>query len=110
MLPTRPVNNDFIAKRIYVKEVANTQGFEMFPSYPNPTNAISTVKYNLDFASDVQFEIRDITGKVVFSQDMGTQAPGMNSITVDASEYAAGAYTYTLTVNGERATDRLLVK
>ena len=41
---------------------------------------------------------------------MGTQAPGMNSITVDASEYAAGAYTYTLTVNGERATDRLLVK
>ena len=93
-----------------VNEVASTQGFEMFPSYPNPTNAISTVKYNLDFASDVQFEIRDITGKVVFSQDMGTQAPGMNSITVDASEYAAGAYTYTLTVNGERSTDRLLVK
>ena len=58
----------------------------MFPSYPNPTNAISTVKFNLDLASDVQFEIRDITGKVVFSQDMGTTAPGMNSIIVDASD------------------------
>ena len=93
-----------------VNELANTQGFQMFPSYPNPTNAISTIKLNLDLASDVQFEIRDITGKVVFSQDMGTTAPGMNSIIVDASTYAAGSYTYTLTVNGERATDRLLIK
>ena len=93
-----------------VNEVANTQGFEMFPSFPNPTNAVTTVKFNLDNASDVSFEMHDITGKVVYSLDMGTQAPGMNSITVDASGFAAGAYTYTLTVNGERATDRLMVK
>ena len=93
-----------------VNEVANTQGFEMFPSFPNPTNAVTTVKFNLDNASDVSFEMHDITGKVVYSLDMGTQAPGMNSITVDASDFAAGAYTYTLTVNGERATDRLMVK
>ena len=54
--------------------------------------------------------MRDITGKIVYSLDMGTQAAGMNNITIDATDFAAGAYTYTLTVNGERATDRLLVK
>jgi hypothetical protein len=93
-----------------VADLGNTQGFEMFPSYPNPTNSTTTIQFNIDNASDVMFEMRDITGKVVYSLDMGTQAPGMNNITVDASEFAAGAYTYTLTVNGERATDRLMVK
>jgi hypothetical protein len=93
-----------------VLDQENTQGFKIFPSYPNPTNSITTVKFNLDNASDVQFEILNITGKVVYSLDMGTQAPGMNNITVDASKFASGAYTYTLTVNGERDTDRLMVK
>jgi hypothetical protein len=92
-----------------VADLGNTQGFEMFPSYPNPTNSITKVKFNLDNASDVKFEMLDITGKAVYTLDMGTQAPGMNNITIDASEFAAGAYTYTLTVNGERATDRLMV-
>ena len=71
---------------------------------------MTTVKYNLDRASEVAFEVCDITGKVVYSINMGTQAAGMNNIRIDASQYAAGAYTYTLTVNGERATDRLMVK
>ena len=93
-----------------VSEVNNNLGFEMFPSFPNPTNSVTTVKYNLDRASEVAFEVCDITGKVVYSINMGTQAAGMNNIRIDASQYAAGAYTYTLTVNGERATDRLMVK
>ena len=93
-----------------VADLGNTQGFEMYHSFPNPTNAITTIQFNLDNASDVTFDMRDITGKVVYSLDLGTQSPGINSITVDASEFAAGAYIYTLTVNGERATDRLLVK
>ena len=93
-----------------VSEVHQNNGFELFPSFPNPTNGVTTVKFNLNFASEVTFEMRDISGKVVYSLDMGTRAAGMNNITVDATDFAAGAYTYTLTVNGERATDRLLVK
>ena len=77
----------------------------MFPSFPNPTNGITRVQFSLDRASEVTFEVRDITGKIVFSTDLGTQASGYNSISLDASDY-----TYTLTVNGERATDRLMVK
>jgi len=94
----------------YTGEVSATLGFEMFPSFPNPTNGTSKVQFRLDRASDVTFEVRDIAGKIVYSLDMGTQAPGYNSIAIDASSFAAGAYTYTMTVNGERATDRLMVK
>lgn len=92
------------------EESVNTTGFEMFPSFPNPTNGVTRVQFRLDRAADVNFEVIDITGKVVYTLDMGTQAPGYNSISVDASEFAAGVYTYTLSVDGERSSDRLMVK
>ena len=92
------------------EETVNTSGFEMFPSFPNPTNGVTRVQFRLDHASDVNFDVFDITGKVVYTLDMGTQAPGYNSISLDASEFAAGVYTYTLSVDGERSTDRLMVK
>ena len=92
------------------EETVNTTGFEMFPSFPNPTNGVTRIQFRLDRAADVNFEVIDITGKIVYTLDMGTQAPGYNSISVDASEFAAGVYTYTLSVDGERSTDRLMVK
>ena len=92
------------------EENVSTTGFQMYPSFPNPTNAVTRVQFRLDNASDVTFEVRDIAGKIVYSADMGTQAPGYNSISVDASEFSSGVYTYTLSVDGERATDRLMVK
>jgi len=92
------------------EETVNTTGFEMFPSFPNPTNGVTRIQFRLDRAADVNFEVIDITGKVVYTLDMGTQAPGYNSISVDASEFAAGVYTYTLSVDGQRSTDRLMVK
>jgi len=92
------------------EESVNTTGFEMFPSFPNPTNGVTRVQFRLDRAADVNFEVVDVTGKTVYTLDMGTQAPGYNSISVDASAFAAGVYTYTLSVDGERSTDRLMVK
>ena len=92
------------------EETVNTTGFEMFPSFPNPTNGVTRVQFRLDRPADVNFDVIDITGKIVYTLDMGTQAPGYNSISVDASEFAAGVYTYTLSVDGERSTDRLMVK
>ena len=92
------------------EESVNTTGFEMFPSFPNPTNGVTRVQFRLDRAADVNFEVVDVTGKTVYTLDMGTQAPGYNSLSVDASAFAAGVYTYTLSVDGERSTDRLMVK
>ena len=109
-VPMVRLNLDPNAVNTISEEQVNTTGFQMFPSFPNPTNGITRVQFSLDRASEVTFEVRDITGKIVFSTDLGTQASGYNSISLDASDYAAGAYTYTLTVNGERATDRLMVK
>ena len=85
-------------------------GFELFNSFPNPANESTRINYNLNNPSEVALEVCDLTGKVVYSQDFGTQGAGMNNINLDVSAFAPGAYTYTLTVNGERASNRLMVK
>lgn len=93
-----------------VAEVTAGAGFELYNSFPNPATESARINYNLNNASDVALEVRDLTGKVVYNQDFGTQGAGMNNITLDVSAFAPGAYTYTLTVNGERASNRLMVK
>ena len=109
-VPMVRLNLDPNAVNTISEENVTTTGFQMYPSFPNPTNGVTRVQFRLDRASDVNFEVRDIAGKIVYSVNMGTQAPGYNSISVDASEFASGVYTYTLSVDGERATDRLMVK
>ena len=109
-VPMVRLNLDPNAVNTISEENVSTTGFQMYPSFPNPTNGVTRVQFRLDRASDVNFEVRDIAGKIVYSVNMGTQAPGYNSISVDASEFASGVYTYTLSVDGERATDRLMVK
>lgn len=93
-----------------VAEVAAGQGFELYNSFPNPANESTRITYNLNNPSEVALEVCDLAGKVVLSQDYGTQGSGMNTINLDVTEFAAGAYTYTLSVNGERASNRLMVK
>ena len=109
-VPMVRLNLDPNAVNTIFEEEVNTIGFQMYPSFPNPTDGITRVQFRLDRASHVNFEVRDITGKIVYSVNMGTQASGYNSVLLDASEFASGVYTYTLFVDGERATDRLMVK
>lgn len=93
-----------------VNEAVAGTGFELFNSFPNPANESTRINYNLNNPSEVALEVCDLAGKVVYNQDFGTQGAGMNNITLDVSAFAPGAYTYTLTVNGERASNRLMVK
>ena len=60
--------------------------------------------------ADVAFELRDMTGKLVQNGDRGTQAAGYHSLTLDVSALEAGIYTFTLGVDGARATQRIVVQ
>lgn len=60
--------------------------------YPNPGNGTITINYNLLHASDVKIELKDITGKVVYTADMLNQAEGGHTIKLYASEYSEGVY------------------
>ena len=55
-------------------------------------------------------EIRDLQGKVLETLDLGTLQPGVHNRTVDVTSWAAGSYSYTLVIDGVRATRKLMVK
>jgi hypothetical protein len=92
-----------------VGEVA-TEGFELFPAFPNPASDNTRIQFRLDQASEVTFELRDVTGKLVEVRDLGMQPAGYNSLVVETAALGAGSYTATLVVNGAVSTQKLMVK
>ncbi|MDA0940298.1 MAG: T9SS type A sorting domain-containing protein [Bacteroidetes bacterium] len=91
-------------------DVTQAENVEMFPAYPNPSGDNTNIRYNLNQASEVTFELRDVMGKLVETRDLGTLPAGQNTLTVETSSLGAGSYTATLTVNGARTTQKLMVK
>lgn len=93
---------------VAVNEVS-TEPFQLYPLAPNPAAETTRLQYRLDQAADVTLEVYDMTGKLVQQLNRGTQGAGYHSITLDVSAFDAGVYTTTLSVNGARATERLLI-
>jgi len=72
--------------------------------YPNPANDHITIK--LAGASAAAFEVRDITGKLVYVS--GNVDSGSHMI--NTSNFAAGVYMLTANSNGAKATKKFVVK
>jgi hypothetical protein len=60
--------------------------------YPNPVDDNFTLSYNLTAASDIQVEIRDVTGKVVFTSNESDVKQGNHTIDFKATNFTSGVY------------------
>ncbi len=89
------------------KTVANN--FFVGQNQPNPFNTNSTVSYQLKEAGAVNFEVMDVTGKVVKSVNKGVQGAGMHAISLSAADFNAGVYFYTLTINGVKVSKKMII-
>lgn len=70
--------------------------------YPNPSNGAFTLKLNAGSRVNGQVEVIDVTGRVVFSQDV--DLIGQENISIDLSKCSKGIYTVLLkTANGNTA-------
>lgn len=75
---------------------------------PNPFDAETVIAYELQNSANVSIEVYDITGKQVYTATEGTQVAGPHQIRIDGNNLAAGAYHYTLIVDGERLTRKMI--
>jgi hypothetical protein len=78
-------------------------------AYPNPANNNVNINYSLSEASGVAISVATITGEIVFVNDMGTVNAGEYTENINASNLANGVYFYTLTVNGNEITKKLVI-
>lgn len=92
-----------------VEDIAG-EGFTLGRAYPNPATGNTRIDFTLEAAAEVTLEVTSMTGAIVRRMDLGVQPAGNQRAVLDLEGLTAGMYTYTIAVDGARATRKLIVK
>lgn len=78
--------------------------------FPNPSLGNTTFKLVLADNSQVSFEVFDIMGKLIYSENKGSMNKGLNSFSWNAdASLANGLYNIVMKVNGESTTKKIVL-
>lgn len=90
-----------------IKELEQT-GVALSQNMPNPYTGSSVVKFQLaKEANSALFTVTDVTGRIVSSEKVATST-GIH--TVNLGSYAPGIYYYSLNVDGNVTTKKMIVE
>lgn len=78
--------------------------------YPNPAVDNATMEINVAKAGNAIVKIYDLTGKVVYSENLGRVAEGVQTRTIDCQSFQHGMYLVNVVINGQKATSKLIVR
>lgn len=90
------------------KEKAAPQ-FLVCSNYPNPFNPVTTFRYTLPRAADVQIHVYTVQGKEVAVLHQGQQAAGTHESRFNAATLASGMYFYILQAGQKQVNGKLLL-
>jgi hypothetical protein len=98
---------------VSIKKAENSlpRSASLYPNYPNPFNAATTIKYDLPISSEIRLDICDILGRKVQTIYNGKQPAGSHSVIWNADRFSSGIYFYKLTAGEyEQAEKMMLIK
>jgi hypothetical protein len=75
--------------------------------YPNPTNTIVNINYNLENSSNVVLRVTNIQGQVI-TEIKTEKSSGLNTDTLDLSSQSSGMYFLTLTSGNNTFTTKVV--
>lgn len=90
-----------------VEEAAAELGLNVFP---NPSADQAQVSYSLTAETAVTISIYDVTGKLISTENKGTQSAGRHFSGINTSAMANGFYTVCVQTETSRSTSKLIVK
>ena len=76
---------------------------------PNPTAGQTEIAFSLERDGHARLVVFDVTGREVARLVDEPMAAGDHAATLDAGQFAPGVYLYTLQVDDQRATRRMVV-
>ena len=76
---------------------------------PNPVVNNTSVQYEIQNNSKVSLDIYDANGKIVASYNEGYQIAGKHEILVNAENFSAGTYYYSLKSGSKNLTKKMIV-
>lgn len=105
--PMVRMNFDATTNTVGVEENAKNIGLEQ--NMPNPANETTLINYSVENTADVNFEVVDMTGKVVYTSFEGTRTPGTYTIKLNTAELANGMYFYSISNGTSKVTKSMSV-
>jgi len=78
--------------------------------YPNPVHGLATLTVNLNQGGNLNVEITNMVGQKVMSFNKGSVNAGTQQFTIDASQLPAGVYFYTLKLEDQKSTGKMVVE
>jgi len=82
---------------------------ELGQIYPNPCSTSTTVAYQVLTREDVNFQILDMTGKVISVIAAGVKAPGQYNLALATENLPAGTYYIRLKTDQSVSTKKLVI-
>jgi hypothetical protein len=83
-------------------------GFYLWQNVPNPSDNLTYIQYQIPSDGKVTFEIRDLLGQIINSQQSEAKA-GLNRIEISTLKMSTGVYYYSVTFDGQRLTKKMVV-
>jgi hypothetical protein len=77
------------------------------PNYPNPFSRTTLLSFTLPRPGDVRVRVYDVTGRQVFTHEVGLVQPGRHSVTLDMGHLPSGIYVYRMKAGAEYHTGYL---
>ncbi|MCX6276833.1 MAG: T9SS type A sorting domain-containing protein [Bacteroidetes bacterium] len=79
-------------------------------NYPNPAKGLTSFNVNLTKTSSVIVEVSNLMGQKLMTFDKGICQSGAQKFTIDASSFSSGIYFYTVKIDGESYTHKMIVE
>ncbi|MDD4603654.1 MAG: T9SS type A sorting domain-containing protein [Bacteroidales bacterium] len=77
---------------------------------PNPVKGVTYFNVTLTKAANVVVEVSNIMGQKIMSFDKGLVNSGLSTYTIDGNQLTSGIYFYTVKINGESYTHKMIVE
>ena len=96
---------------IAVEEPVLPRETQLYPAFPNPFNAATILRFNLDKGGPVTIHVHDLQGRRVQTLAQGNLSAGTHRLQWNGSGLSAGTYLITLhTAKGTESTRVTLLK
>lgn len=93
-----------------VEELFFINGIKLYQNYPNPSNGVTTVSFELEQnAKNVKLIIHDAVGKLVKIMDLGSQSAGKHDIALDANTLAQETYYFSIQADRSRLAQKMSI-